>query len=113
MLAWIAILYGHALTLLTIGVLIWVFRHTRLPAALAYATYITLGKVLGWPLGNYVKAIASGEEGQWLGATATVGERLSTFTLLSSAVSQTIHLVLFLWLVLSLVRWSRRGGVPL
>ena len=111
MIAWIAILYGHALTLLTLGVLVWVFRHTRLPAALAYATYIVLGKVLGWPLGYYMRAIDSGEKGQWLGATA--GERLSSFTLLSSAVGQTIHLILFLWLVLSLVRWSRRGGVPI
>lgn len=113
MIAWIAILYGHVLTLLTIGVLIWVFRHTRLPAALAYATYIVLGGFMGWPLGYYVRAIESGEKGQWLGATATAGERLSSFTLLSSAVSQTIHLILFLWLVLSLVRWSRRGDVPL
>lgn len=109
MVSWLALIYNFLLLGATVAVLAWVYRRTRLAAVLTYLLYAVVSQ-FAFVLRTPTEAIIDGNVGQWLGSSP--GERIAHYSLLTSTIGHTIQTVLFLWLVLSLVRWSRTNGLP-
>lgn len=103
MISWLTWVYALLLLGVTVAALAWVYRRTRLPAVLTYLLYTVISRF--FVPGAYTDAIANGDAGKWLGANA--GDRVANYFWLTSAVESTVQTLLFLWLVLSLVGWSR------
>ena len=105
MISWLSWVHAFLLLGVTVAALTWVYQRTRLPAVLTYLLYVYVVISRFSVPGAYTEAIANGDAGQWLGVNA--GDRVANYFWLTSAVESTVQTLLFLWLVLSLVRWSR------
>ena len=103
MISWLTLTYSLLLLGVTVAALAWVYRRTRLPAALTYLLYTVISRFFVPSV--YTDTIANGDAGRWLGANA--GDRAMNYFLLTSVIESTVRTLLFVWLVLSLVRWSR------
>ncbi len=103
MISWLAFTYSLVLLGVTVAVLAWVYRRTRLPTVLTYLLYAVFSKFL--VLGAYRDTIVSGDAGRWLGTNP--GDRAVNYFVLTTVVENTVQTLLFVWLVWSLVRWSR------
>lgn len=107
MIVWLSVIYSLFLLGITIAALGWIYQRTHLKAVLAYILYAVVSFL--WPSRPFEDMIIARNAGQWLGSTTS--EQITNYYMLSSAISYTIQTVLLLWLVLSLVNWSRNKGL--
>ncbi len=103
--------YELVLSVGAIAALVWVYRWTRRPAALVYLGFYLLSWLVApQSSGTWLSRLTTPDTFRWLGSTAT--EQIISATLLTR-IFQTTELLLFVWLVVSLVRWGQRRSLYL
>jgi len=103
--------FGFLLTIIssaaTIATLTWVFYRTRVWAAIANIAYLSVKWLfLERLLSRTINEIQTNEVLPWFGAIP--GERASNFLYLIRFIFNSIETALFIWLLLALVRRTRR-----
>jgi hypothetical protein len=90
-----------------VGVLAWVYRHTRLTAVVAYTAWVLASQLL-FPFGHKLIIDAILRSGARLPFDLPLGVLISAL----SAITNVIGSGMLIWLLVSLVRWAV-PGLPL
>jgi hypothetical protein len=99
---------GYLLMLVgVVGVLAWVYRHTRLPAGVAYTAWLLASQLL-FPYGHKLIIEALIRSGTRLPFDVQIGTVVAAL----SAITNIAGSGMLIWLLVSLVRWAV-PGLPL
>src|SRR5436190_17318035 len=104
----LVLMFGYAAMLAgVVGVLAWAYRHTRLPAVVAYTAWLLASQLL-FPVGHKLIIDALLRSGTRLPFDVEIGTVVAAL----SAITNIFGAGMLIWLLVSLVRWAV-PGLPL
>jgi hypothetical protein len=99
--------YLFLLTLVKASFLLWIYQNTRQIAVIVYLLYSVIYPIfLQWKLTPILNNIQNNNLTFWLGETS--GERSHNFLMLTRTIDGTIYTLIFVWMLYSLLIWSKR-----